>query len=1020
MNRIIRKFWGVALIVILLSTMFIGGAVPAANAATLWWSTLPTVYGPFISWQLAPGTNVSFVKVAPNGDIFAVDVATSTVYKSTNGGLAWAPSVPVIVTGAIVDLVVSPAYATDHTVFVLDSGAVNAQVLISVNGGVTFAVLGGTCAGIGTSMAVAPNYAAGIGEVMVGTTLVGAGAYGDVYIWYKNGVQNWVAQGIAADVTKVAYSPNYLIDSTRVAIASDAVAGTQIRTEVAAAVWDFNLLATTIDSTIMDVGTAPAIISSQIAFPSDFNASSVLARTCFVSINSATAVDNVYRMTAGAGPNILPATTTGVPMGPPTWAPTLVLRAASLVYTGTFAAGSLYYGDLAAPLVLYNTAPMGAQPTASWGLCIGGLTGAGPVYVALASDFATSAKVYAGTSGAESALSVSTTSGLFFAQAGLIDTAIATIDDFSAASATEYYMVTSSGATSSLWKSINSGAAWYRVLNFANALTGIVRLSPTYATDKTAYVSNVGNNAAATAIFITNNSGLSWTPRTSPVRIADIAVKDQYTAYVASAAAGSVTATANGGWTWQAIATTTFTGAINQIKVNAATGALLVGDVAGLVAISLDGNFSYFPLAAGVSVGNGAGVGPAVVAFDTNYAANKLIYAGDFGAGVAGIWRYWVGTSVDWGLFPIDGALDATPAAIVCAPDGTLYATDCSVASPTTGGVVRILHPEDPFALLTVAETVSATAFGDGLVAGALLTKLSVAVGSNVLFAVDTAAPIGIRVYTDTLAMGSAAPVPATPAAAAVLTTTAVSFTWAAVPGAWSYQVQYDAFADWRSGTTVASTNIGDTFSPVVGLAAGVGYNWRVRVWTPVVGPWSATNAFTTQMGIAGFNAPVLLSADNGIAYTGVSPAFQWQAIKAATGYEFQLSKSSDMSNPIVDLTGANALGPVNAYKYTGILANNTTYYFRVRAFTATSKTDWSGVVAFTTVSIPEASAPPIIITTQPQVTITIPPATTTNVVITQAANKEISPTYIWAIIIIGAVLVLAVIVLIVRTRRPV
>ena len=42
MKKIIRKFWGVALVVILLSTLFVGGMVQTASADTLAWSQLNT------------------------------------------------------------------------------------------------------------------------------------------------------------------------------------------------------------------------------------------------------------------------------------------------------------------------------------------------------------------------------------------------------------------------------------------------------------------------------------------------------------------------------------------------------------------------------------------------------------------------------------------------------------------------------------------------------------------------------------------------------------------------------------------------------------------------------------------------------------------------------------------------------------------------------------------------------------------------------------------------------------------
>jgi hypothetical protein len=199
-------------------------------------------------------------------------------------------------------------------------------------------------------------------------------------------------------------------------------------------------------------------------------------------------------------------------------------------------------------------------------------------------------------------------------------------------------------------------------------------------------------------------------------------------------------------------------------------------------------------------------------------------------------------------------------------------------------------------------------------------------------------------------------------------------------------------------------------------------FNWRVRVLTPVVGPWSVTQKFITQLTVPAMNAPINLAAGPFTAAGTVSltPTLSWQASKSATGYELQVFKDATMNETVVDLTGPKALGATNAYTITSSLGYNKTFYWRVKAITATASTDWSGLATFTTMDVPPVVAPPVIITSQPPVTISIPPAVTTSVVITQAPETKISPTYIWAIIIIGAVLVLAVIVLIVRTRRPV
>jgi hypothetical protein len=160
--------------------------------------------------------------------------------------------------------------------------------------------------------------------------------------------------------------------------------------------------------------------------------------------------------------------------------------------------------------------------------------------------------------------------------------------------------------------------------------------------------------------------------------------------------------------------------------------------------------------------------------------------------------------------------------------------------------------------------------------------------------------------------------------------------------------------------------------------------------------------------GAGGYDAPL-------------NPTFQWSPISNATNYEFQLSTDPNFGSFLINLSGITALGNVNAYQLAGVtLDYGKTYYWRVRATSANSNTDWSPAYAFSTMAKPTTAPPPVTVTQQSAPTITIPPATSTQIVITQAPTKEVSPTYIWAIIIVGAVLVIAVIVLIVRTRRSV
>jgi len=277
----------------LLAGLFVAAA--PASGDTLRWSVLNTPLGIGLTWQVAPGTDVKFVQVAPNGDIFAVDTQANpdVVYRSANDGITWTPSTAIgAVADAIVDLVVSPGYNTDTTVFVAlaITGGATSQVYISTNAGVSVNVLGGVVPGRVTRMDEAPNYIAGTGEVMVGvvdaTATAGDVTLGDVFIWGRNGALNWAATALAEDVTTVAYSPKYSIDPTRMAIGTTAAAGTRLHTLTANdATWDFTLgTIRVIDATIDDFFTAATgIVSSDIAFPSDFNAGLITKRTCYVA-----------------------------------------------------------------------------------------------------------------------------------------------------------------------------------------------------------------------------------------------------------------------------------------------------------------------------------------------------------------------------------------------------------------------------------------------------------------------------------------------------------------------------------------------------------------------------------------------------------------------------------------------------------------------------------------------------------------------------------------------------------------
>jgi hypothetical protein len=703
----------------------------------------------------------------------------------------------------------------------------------------------------------------------------------------------------------------------------------------------------------------------------------------------------------------------------------------SLAYAGTGAAGTLYIG-YAATAALQNAAVFrssnaataiptfaGALPAPTGvSLAAGQLT-----YVAVAADYATTNRIYAGTIGTNSGLSVSDNGGASFYQAGLIDTAITTIQDFVAASATEMFLVTNGGGLTSIWKSTNGGATWYRYAAVAGA-AGIIRLSPTYATDGFALFANVG--AAPPANLMTSpNGGLSWIPANCPIAPTDVAVVDVFTYLVGGA---GVQRTVNGAWTWQIAPTAT--GAVNDIEYNAATGHILVGLAgAGGVLLSTNNNLTY--VAQGVGMG-----GPTIVEFDSGYATNNTIYGADFTPGTAGVQRY-VTTSVPgtaWAV--IDAGATVLPRDIISAPDGTLYASDFTAG----GGIQRSLNPTAPVGVLFEAVAGPAVPVGDGLAATATLTALSLVTGSNIVYAIDPAGVPGPAIVTYTDTMTGAVPAVASPAEGEIVLAGAATVTITPIPGVifGAYQVQWNTRADWLGignvipfPAVINAVNLNDVgglgVPGAIPIPAGTTIYYRVRAIGPVFGPWSATMSLETQLVAGAINAPAFTSPVAGGTGQGgynaeLNPTFSWTNIAGATNYEFQLAAEAGFTDPIVDFTGDDALANVLVYKLTTLtLDYGTTYYWRVRAISATSETAWSAAIGFTTMDEPVETEPPVTVTDAPDIVITIPPASDVpDITLVPPVEEPTAQGYIWAIIIIGAVLVIAVIVLIVRTRRSV
>ena len=180
---------------------------------------------------------------------------------------------------------------------------------------------------------------------------------------------------------------------------------------------------------------------------------------------------------------------------------------------------------------------------------------------------------------------------------------------------------------------------------------------------------------------------------------------------------------------------------------------------------------------------------------------------------------------------------------------------------------------------------------------------------------------------------------------------------------------------------------------------------------SPNTGNLTALEFVLTEplLGTPGLGMPIWGADNVGI----VTPNFTWTAVPGATAYEFELTENLPGAVDLFAIVDEEAAPLSNGYRSTLTLKYDTQYNWRARAISATEEGAW--VTGFFTTAmepaeVPEAP-PPVIVEENPpaEITVEIPPA----------QEVQVIPDYLlWVVVAVGAVLVIAVIVLIVRTRR--
>jgi hypothetical protein len=344
-------------------------------------------------------------------------------------------------------------------------------------------------------------------------------------------------------------------------------------------------------------------------------------------------------------------------------------------------------------------------------------------------------------------------------------------------------------------------------------------------------------------------------------------------------------------------------------------------------------------------------IGDAHVLCDDSFITNRTIYTSIGKAANGQIYRWKIGESTDWELLePINSDFYG-----VAQRTGVLYGAYPAAAVPANPtGVDRTLYPR---------KEVPPPPEWDDLTADLPIPvqfdrepsslKISGAADTN-LWAIDninfdwTALPKKgcLWVYTDTLAKNG--PWTTAPASGGTIPvdpvtgrTGEVNFAWRQLSYADIYELQIakDEFFTQRvlvNENIQPSNPVSPAWIHFPGLLeAGHKYYWRARASRASTGeiirsPWSATMFFTVMAGLPVTSqhlGPTLLQPPNFCTDCSSSPAFSWSPMAKTTEYEFILATDAAFTQ-VVD----KAIVTTTSYEYRGQLERGIMYYWRVQA----------------------------------------------------------------------------------------
>jgi hypothetical protein len=988
--KIIKRFWGVGLIVILVSSMLLA-AVPAAAADDNTWNENSGPSGN--TYVIKAGADVTDFAVYGNGASIYACAGDNYTYKSTNGGAGWSRTQAAAMADMTPQMI---AIAPDNESRIAIANTTTGMVKVSVNGGTTFTTISPIVTATSNltttlrlrGLTISPTRNGANYVTVCGIDDAGAGK-----IFYYNlgavvGQQWTVLSPFSAaiaweNVAAVAYSPNFLSDLTLMAVTANTT-GALVKLgaySFSNGLWNagdfpnYPVTLTTAAFTTLDRGT--------LRLDPSFLGGEDTLRNSFLGLTfdaAATAADGLYRVLNT----------------------TVKLLQAGNINSVAFDGTTLAAGQTDSTTIYRSLDPMAGNPTVTGTSSLKSPGGASAATALVTVGFV-GTNIAAGTCGPNSAFALSRSSGAAFNDVSLIDTALTDANDMAvSADGAKLYWVTDDGGTyTSLWY---KATAWERVLSFAGATNYIVRLSPT--NPDIVYVAE----KAGTRVYFSKDIQARWSTRTcTTTALQDLAVESDTVAYALDAN-GYMAKSSNEGFIWSSPLVDTKIASAGSSIISPKANVVIVAGTAGKVAYSLDGASTWSAIPGAAPETNMAGT---IVIADESFATNNIIYVASNTVG-KNIMKWTIGTSTEWSDYYKGGgtSLPATEGVYgMVMKNGTFYALtfDATTNTTTLNQYIPSVNTWTTKAATAQIILANGTQSPNGLYASTGSNKLwAVRQTGSIYYLVDSiaAAPPAISGPADKTLVNVN---PVTGAADTVI------LTWGRVANATTstYEVAFDSAF---SQTAIAATAVGHpTYNAVINNAAiipGKTYYWRVRASAPLSSPWSEVRSFTVQPMAA--PVPAISSPTNGATITNLKPAFSWSPVSSTTKYDFQLSATSDFSTTVFTAQPLTAGTQASADLQVGKL-----YFWRVRALEPIQG-DWSTVANFL-VAAPAVVPTAVVVTQAPAITIAIPQPT--QYVITVPPPEPtpvVNPAFIYVIIIIGAILVIAVIVLIFRTRRAV